>query len=217
MLRRSYTSAAAAHTHGRPRGVTRDPRRCNGHPRPLPGAARRAAPLSANACPIPLVARARLPQAACCTVQGVGHDVSPCSGLPGAALGSGGAWRGARLLPGLQYGRYLSRFADILRDSRFRGFTSCCALVRVHLVSCAAHGPPLAAHQCVTPLAIFSWIASTIGQSERALNHPFFRVGPLTQADAAVLKTTDEKVERLAWGGRAVAATVPGSFKRCPP
>ena len=48
----------------------------------------------------------------------------------------------------------------------------------------------------MTPLAIFSWIASTIGQSERALNHPFFRVGPLTQADAAVLKTTDEKVER---------------------
>ena len=92
MLRRSYTSAAAAHTHGRPRGGTRDPRRCNGHPRPLPGAARRAAPLSANACPIPLVARARLPQAACCAVQGVGHDVSPCSGLPGAALGSGGAW-----------------------------------------------------------------------------------------------------------------------------
>ena len=127
MLRRSYTSAAAAHTHGRPRRETRDPRRCNGHPRPLPGAARRAAPLSANACPIPLVARARLPQAACCTVQGVGHDVSPCSGLPGAALGSGGAWRGARLLP---------------------------------------------------------------GPSVRT------RVGPLTQADAAVLKTTDEKVER---------------------
>ena len=100
MLRRSYTSAAAAHTHGRPRRGTRDPRRCNGHPRPLPGAARRAAPLSANACSTALVARARLPQAACCTAQGVGHDVSPCSGLPGAALGSGGAWRGARLLPG---------------------------------------------------------------------------------------------------------------------
>ena len=100
MLRRSYTSAAAAHIHGRPRRETRDPRRCNGHPRPLPGAARRAAPLSANAQSTALVARARLPQAACCAVQGVGHDVSPCSGLPGAALGSGGAWRGARLLPG---------------------------------------------------------------------------------------------------------------------
>ena len=159
MLRRSYTSAAAAHIHGRPRGVTRDPRRCNGHPRPLPGAARRAAPLSANACSTALVARARLPQAACCAVQGVGHDVSPCSGPLGAALGSGGAWRGARLLPGLQYGRYLSRFADILRDSRFRTPISFAIRGRVHLVSCAAHGPPLAAHQCVTPLAIFSWLA----------------------------------------------------------
>ena len=159
MLRRSYTSAAAPRCIERPRCLTRDPRGCNGHPRPLPGVAWRAAPLSAMRCTTALVARVRLPQAACCTVQGVGHDVRPCSGLPGAALGSGGAWRGARLLPGLQYGRYLSRFADILRDSRFRGFTSCCALVRVHLVSCAAHGPPLAAHQCVTPLAIFSWLA----------------------------------------------------------
>ena len=105
------------------------------------------------------MARARLPQAACCAVQGVGHDVSPCSGPLGAALGSGGAWRGARLLPGLQYGRYPSRFADILRDSRFRTPISFAILGRVHLVSCAAHGAPLAAHQCVTPLAIFSWLA----------------------------------------------------------
>ena len=105
------------------------------------------------------MARVRLPQAACCAVQGVGHDVSPCSGPLGAALGSGGAWRGARLLPGLQYGRYPSRFADILRDSRFRTPISFAILGRVHLVSCAAHGPPLAAHQCVTPLAIFSWLA----------------------------------------------------------
>ena len=52
--------------------------------------------------------------------------------------------------------RALGRLVPFTRLEQYAVHLAACA---VALWPCAAHGPPLAAHLCVTPLAIISWLA----------------------------------------------------------
>ena len=61
--------------------------------------------------------------------------------------------------------RVLGRPARFTRVGQSAVHLAACA---VALYPCAAHGPPLAAHLCVTPLAIISWL-STIGTQRKSL------------------------------------------------
>ena len=59
--------------------------------------------------------------------------------------------------------RALGRLVPFTRLEQSAVHLAACA---VALWPCATHGPPLAAHLCLTPLAIISWLATTIVSRE---------------------------------------------------
>ena len=132
-----------------------------------------------------------------CNVDQIDGLVVSCPSIPSFAHADNHSRRTRTRTSAAERGCLSPRASAIWRPSRWGQSAVHLAACAVALWPCAAHGPPLAAHLCVTPLAIISWLAKQ-DRIERELSTTRLSLSQLQNksSDSAKIKNEQTKNEQ---------------------